>query len=421
MELESRAPALVPRATHWWNFWICGWEAAIYIAAAQMMGPMTLIPFLFKQTGIDDAWLGLFTISALIAAVGGPIGSAWGGNRAYKLPFCLPVCFVQRLPFFAVPLGVWLLFSHPAALLWVLVGAWVASSFLGGVVEPVYHAMLTHSTRERWWGRLIGTRNVLAAAAGLATAVLVWRVNLAFTVPQNYIVLGWLGVVLLFVSYYLISRIREIPAPIAWRGERQSLGSALLSTWSIYRENTHVRWLVIARVVRSAGFVMGTYLPAFFISRCGLTEAQMWAPLALTSISEITAYTVGGWIVDRFGAKAALVMSGSLIFVNSFLLMHCYSMTAFILLYPSLSLGGSLLTIGWPTYILKFAPGEQRSAYWSAIGLASAPGSVVASIAGVVLVRMYGFEYIFYLSALGGLGSAVLFYLKVPRVRSAAV
>lgn len=314
-----------------------------------------------------------------------------------------------------------MLFDRPTALLWVLVGAWIASNFIGGVVEPVYHVMITHSTRESWWGRLIGTRNILAAAAGLVTASIVWRVNLALPVPpRNYIVLGGIGVVMLFASFYLISRIREVPTPKAWLRDGESILAALNSLRRILRDDTRVRWLVIARVIRSAGFVLGTYYTAVFITRCHLTEGQMWLPLALTCVSEIAAHTLGGWFVDRFGAKPALVVSAVLVFANSMLIMRCYSMAAFILLYPSLSLGGSLISNGWPTYMLKLAPGESRAAYWSAINLASAPGSVVMSLAGVLLVRLYGFEYVFYLSAAGGLFSAFLFYWKVPHVRSAS-
>jgi predicted MFS family arabinose efflux permease len=303
--------------------------------------------------------------------------------------------------------------------LWVLVASWVASSFIGGVAEPVYHVMVTHSTRESWWGRLIGTRSILASVAGLGTAVVVWWVNRAFSVPANYVVLGWLGVAMLYVSLYLVSRLREVPAPVAWHREAQPLGAAFRSMREIYRADTRLQWLVIARVVRSAGFVLGTYFPAVFIGRCGLTETQMWLPLMMTCISEIGAHTLCGWFVDRFGAKPALVLSGLLIFVNSLWLMHCHTMIQFILLFPSISIGGSLLNTSWPTMILKLAPGEHRSAYWSAIGLAAAPGSVVASVVGVILVRAYGFDYVFYFSAIGGLIAAVLFFLKVPRLRAA--
>jgi len=382
-----------------------------------MMGPMTLIPFLFKQTGIDDAWLGLFTISGLIGALGGPFGTAWGGSLARKLPFCIRVGFFQRLPFFAIPLGVMLLFSHPTALLCALVGAWVASNFVGGVAEPVYHVMVTHSTRESWWGRLIGTRSILASVAGLMTAVVVWRVNRAVAAPTNYIILGWLGVTMLFISLYLVSRLREVLAPAAWQRASQPFNVAFRAMRKVYREDTRLQWLVVARVVRSSGFVLGTYFPAVFIGRCGLTEAQMWLPLTLTCMSEIVAHTLCGWIVDRFGAKPALVLSGILICVNSVWLMHCHTLLQFILLFPSTSIGGSLLNTSWPTLILKLAPGEHRSAYWSAIGLAAAPGSVVMSIVGVLLVRGYGFDYVFYFSAVGGLLAAALFYAKVPMVK----
>ncbi len=409
----------IPLDVHRWNLSICASEAAIFIAGANLIGPMTLIPFLFKEIGIDSSWLGFFTIAGIVPALGSPLGTAMAGGRQWKLPFCIKAGVLQRLPFLLVPLGVMFLFSSPVPLLVLLVLAWMLSNFLGGVCWPVYNAMLTTGIREHWWGRMMSMRSFLAAAAGLGATTFVWWVNRHVAVPHNYTVLGWAAVIMLFLSLYVCSRFREVPLP-----ECQSRGGATLSAtfralFEIVRDDPRVRWLVLTHVIRSCGFLLGTYMTAVLVERCALTEAQMWIPVVMIALPDMASQIVSGWFIDRYGAKASLVLSALLVAANSVAIMFCQTLPQFAVLFAMGMLGGSLFTNAWPTLIVKLAPATRRPAYISTLSLASAPGAIATSLLGVYLVHVGGFDHVFYVSTVGGVLAALLYMFKAPDVRRA--
>lgn len=409
----------IPYATHRRNFWIAGAEAALYMAGSDMMGPMTLIPFLFAQTKIDSAWIGLFTVAALLGALGNPIGSAWAGGRVWKLPFCVRVGIVQRLGFLAVPLGSLFLFERPGLLLAVLVLAWTQTYLVGGIGAPVYQFVITHGTWESWWGRMMALRSVLAAIAGTGATVFVWWVNRTFSAPYNYQVIGWVGVGMLFLSLYLVSRFREIPMDARFSHGAESLGATFRKLGDILRRDGRVRWIVAAHIFRSTGFLVGAYMTAVLVERRQLTDRDMWIPVLLSTLPSIASHLVAGWIVDRWGPKPALVISSAIISANSLLIVYCFGMPAFVLLFVAGNFAGSLLSNAWPTLIMKLAPPERRHAYFSTISLSTAPGNLLIMVLGIVMVRYTGYTYVFYLGVAGGLISTWLFTTKLPHVRYA--
>lgn len=409
----------VPRPIHRWNFWMASTEAALFMAATQFIGPMTLIPFLFRKAGIDQSWLALFMLANLVMAFGGPVGAAIAGGREYKLPFCLKAFVLQRVPFLALPLGIWFLFDQPVALLSVIVAAWFTGNFFGGVGAPAFHVLITNGVWETWWGRMFSMRLVLAAAFSIIGAQIVWAVNRAFAPPTNYVLLGWMGILGFAASWYVISRIREVPIRAERAHGPEGFGQAFKTTTSILRDDPRVRWVVLGRILRSSGFLLGIYMTAFFIERTNATDEIMWVPYLLTTAPGIIVHWVAGWYVDRYGVKPGLIASGTLVAVNSYLIMQCHSVLAFAFLFPLMTLGGSLLMTSWPLTLMKLAPEERRPAYFSAVSLAAAPGSMLILVAGLLLVRATGFEYVFYMSGAGGLLSALLFWWKLPDLRRA--
>ncbi|MDQ1255507.1 MAG: hypothetical protein QG656_98, partial [Candidatus Hydrogenedentes bacterium] len=237
--------------------------------------------------------------------------------------------------------------------------------------------------------------------------------------PHNFILLGWLGVSRLFVSFYVVSRIREVPLPADRTFGRQSMGDAWRETYRILRHDSRVGWLVAARTFRTCGFLIGTYMTAVFIERCGLTNEQMWIPVVLATVPQIVNHIVSGWFVDRFGAKTAQTLSAFLVFLNSIQLFYCDTVGAFVVLYICTGFGGSLLMNSWTPLMMKLAPPATRAAYASTVTLAAAPGSVAVAILGMVLVYYSGFDHVFYVSMAGGLIASLLFFFKVPNLLQA--
>ncbi len=408
----------MPLKTHRWNFWVCGSEAALYITATKIMGPATLIPFLFNRLGIDPMWMGLFSLGGVIVALGAPIGTAMGGGRQWKLPYCIKTGVLQRLPFLAVPLGAMFFFSSSRFMLYLLVASWMASNFFGGLGFPVFQVVITNGVREQWWGRMMSLRNVLAAIIGLAASALVWWVNRRFEAPTNYVVLGWVGVSLLGLSLYVVTRIREVPMARELPHGLGALTDTLRGIVAIIRKDSRVRWILVGRTLRSAGFLVGAYMTPVFILRCNLTDADMWLPVILLTIGGIVGHAVAGWFVDHFGAKPALVLSSLSVAASALLLSQATSRTGFAIVFLLGPIGGGLLANAWPVLILKLAPMEKRPVYATTLSLVAIPGGLVI-VLGMILVHLTGFTFVFYASAVGAVMAALVFFLKLPNIRQA--
>jgi len=401
------------------NFWVCGSEAALYITAMKIMGPMTLIPFLFKRLDIDNAWLGLFTLAMLIMAFGTPLGTALAGGRRWKLPYCLKLGVLQRVPYFIVPIGAMFFFDSPALYLMLLVSAWMINGFFMGMAQPVYQVLIANGIRESWWGRMMALRNILGAATGLLASGFVWWVNQNYEAPHNYIILGWLGMVLLFLSLYIVSKIREVPMQREFPHGLQHLNDTLRQMRGILQTDKRVRWIILGRVFRTCGFLLGTYMTPAFIERCHLTDAQMWLPIILLTGAEIISHTLSGWFVDQVGAKPALVLSSLIVAVNAGIATFASSFTAFMIIFTLAAMGGSLLMNAWPTLLLKLAPIESRPAYASTISIAAAPGAIAINLLGMYIVMRSGFDYVFLIASAGALIAALVFLTKMPNIRYA--
>jgi len=409
----------LPLGLHRRNFWVAGSEAAIYIASLQLVGPMTMIPFLFKRVGIASHWLGLFTISALIMAVGTPLGSAIAGGRAWKKSFCVRTGFFQRLPFILVPIGAMFWFDRPVTLLLLLAVAWALSSFAAGCASPIYNVVITNGTRETSWGRLMSTRHVLGAVLGFGLTGFVWCVNRAVPPPSNYIVLGWTGFGLLYVSLYVFTRFREVPIRQELVRDTGGLLGTVREIRSIWREDARVRWFVFGRILRSFGYVLGTYMTAVAIVRCALTDKDMWIPVLAFSVARVLTGSVAGWFIDRFGAKPALVLSALLISGGSLMIMSVRSIPSFLAVVGVCSLAGSLLMNGLPTMAVKMTSRDRVPAYLSTLSLASAPGVMLVALLGMFLVWRTGYEVVFWLSSAGTLVAAAVLYVKLPHIKHA--
>ena len=170
---------------------------------------------------------------------------------------------------------------------------------------------------------------------------------------------------------------------------------------------------------RVSGFFVGTYMTAVFIERCALTNTQMWIPMVLSTLPQIGIHVIAGKFVDHYGVKPATVLSAFMLVLNALFIVHCYSLTAFVILFTTAGFGGSLLVNSWGPLLMKLAPAELRPAYFTTVSLAAAPGSVAITVLGIVMVRYTGFDYVFYISAVGGAIASVLFLVKLPHIRSA--
>lgn len=411
---KPEAEALIPKATHWRNFHLFGWEVALQQAGVRMIGTLVLIPFLFSEIGIHASWLGLFPMARNAMSITGPIGAARAGNLRHKLGYCLRWGIIQRLPFLLVPLVLYFFFGHPEVILVVLVTVWVLAHLAQGLSESVKQAVMVTSIRESWWGRLLGYRQAMSAVIGVAASGVLWWLQGHYETQSAYLALSLLAVVCMALSVITFSQIKEVSLESPEAPAKKKAQGSWGMTAALWKSDLHVRWMIYGRWMRCTSMFINTFVTAVFMERCGLKVTDMWLPFLLITVSEIISFSLASWFVDKAGAKTAMNISGILMAINALLIMHSDSILGFVILYPLLTLTQGLFRSGWPTMLMKMAPPAERANYHAAVEFATLPGRYLTYIVGIALVRYTDFDFIFYLTLLGSLLGSLFFYFGLP-------
>lgn len=411
----AHAEDTIPTSTHWRNFHVFGWEVALQQAGIRMIGPLVLIPFLFSEIGIHVSWLVLFPMARNAMSLTGPVGAAWGGNLERKLGYCVRWGVLQRLPFLLVPLALFLFFDAPKIILVVLVSAWVLAHLAQGLTESVKQAMMVSSTREAWWGRLLGYRQVMTALIGIVASGGLWWLQHHYDTQSAYLLLSLIAIGCMALSVLTLSRSQEVSLTTTESPRPKTTARA---SWGImaglWRSDPHVRWMVYGRWARCTSMFINTFVTAVFMQRCDLSTEDMWLPLLLITVSEILSFSLASWFVDKAGAKTAMNVSGIFMALNALLILHSDTLIGFMILYPLLTLTQGLFRSAWPTMVMKMAPRTQRADYHAAVELGTLPGRYLTYFIGFVLVHFTGFEIIFYLTFVGSLIGSLCFYIGLP-------
>jgi MFS family permease len=237
---------------------------------------------------------------------------------------------------------------------------------------------------------------VASFAAGFAVEWLLSDRGPAY--PHNYAMLFLLGFVMLAFSFVAVALIvEEKPSPVnkapSWREYASQL-------WRVLREDRVFRRFIFCRqLVGLSGLSMAFYMP-YAVGQLGLPEQVAGRYTSIGVLGSIVAAITFGWLNEHYGSKRVLLVSMGLsvsvpavallvppLFSGPVALAWGYSLVFF-----CLSAYMSSMMPGWMTYVLEWAPEQERPTY---VGLTNTLNGIVPifSTLGGLLLQWTGDNY----------------------------
>ncbi len=411
------------------NFVVMGLDLTLFVLGVNFASVYGILPLFVRH--LSDSNLALGAIPALRAAnLLPPLFVAGLTERlARKKPFVIGWTVVERLPYLALALATPpLAATRPTALLWLLFAMLALSTLAGGVAMPAWLDLISRMFPPNWRGRFFGLSSALGGLLGVAGSA-----GAAYLLER----FGWSGggalcfactFACLAVSFIFICLGRE-PPTVGHTSPAPAHPSASAS-WrrfpALVRSDANLRaYLLAVALATCAGAAA-----AFYVVDAKRTLALSDAGASLFAVLLLIASTAGsvlwGYVGDHRGHRLVVVAgaacTGGAALVALLARQPSVGLLAYCAAFALVGLGSSALQLASLTFIVDFAPPEQRPTYIGVAMLAQAPFAFGAPVLAATVADRFGFGAVFALAAaLGMLATLVVGrYVRDPRAPAPA-
>jgi MFS family permease len=384
-----------------WNFSVNLLDIIFYMFALNLVGRQTLLPLLVSQ--LTDSKLAIGLIPAL-DSMGFLLPQLLAANYAEglrrKLPFIVPIAFLERLPYLLISIVVWQ-FAKPAPELTVvaILVLLAIHTTSGGITMPAWYDLIAKVIPARRRGVWSGLGHGLGALLGVAGAALAGRILVEWAFPDNFAICFLLAFVAIMISYVGLILNREPDSPTVKTGTRL-IGYLKQLPTVLRRDKNYLRFLLSRAVMGLGGMAAGFYA-VYGNERWGLGGEGIALMTAILTGSQAVMGVVWGVIGDRRGHKvvlcagacaAALAALAALVGTEPLWLW-----LAFALLGANLAASNASGMV----IILEFCAPDDRPTYIGLTNSLLAPVSIVAPLIGGLLATLAGYQGLF--------GAAIIF------------
>ncbi len=419
--------ALLPPRAYRWNFMVMGLDLTLFVFGINFASVYGILPLFVRHLSASNLALG--AIPALRAAnLLPPLFVAGFTERLRrKKPFVIGWTVVERLPYLALAVATPLLaVTRPTMLLWLLFAMLALSTLAGGVATPAWLDLIARMFPADWRGRFFGLSSALGGLLGVAgsagaAALLAhfgWSTGGALCFACTFVCLA--------ISFVFIALGREpsptrraAPAPVRANGR---------ASWrrfpALVRADGNLRrYLLTIALVTCAGAAA-----AFYVVDAKRTLALTDAAASLFAILLLVASTAGsvlwGYIGDHRGHKQVVVAgatcTGSAALVALLARQSWSGVFGYGAVFVLVGLGSSALQLASLTFIMDFAPPDQRPTFIGVAMLTQAPFAFGAPVLAAAIADQWGYGVVFTLTALLGILASLVVarFVRDPRTDS---
>jgi MFS family permease len=379
----------------------------------------TILPLFVSHMTTSALLIGLIPA---IHAVGWQLPQLFMANsvsrlRRYK-PMVMLITIHERIPYLGLALVALFLGSLGNKLALVLTFALLIWQGLGaGFTANAWQSLVAKIIPSDWRGTFFGAQaalaNVLMSIAAIAAGYILDRLP----GPMNFALCFVLTAVGMVFSYIAIGLTREpvdneknIPErqPSPWKGGLEILR----------RDRNFTAYLVIRLLSQFATMGFAFYI-VYGLRRFGMSDLTAGFLTAALMITSTVANAVMGWLGDRFGHRAMLIIGSVAVTLSSLMAWGAPSIGW---LYPVFILSGLANVAYWTigmAITVEFGSEETRPTYIGLSNTLVAPFTIIAPLIGGWIAETAGFQTTFMVSAVGGLIIAILLFWLVhdPRPR----
>lgn len=403
------------------NFAICALDAIGFPLGIAFFAPTTILPTFLRHLHASDIVIGaLIALSNLLAYVPGLLIVRHLRRQTRVRGLLFWIALVERLFLLALaPLTLWWGTTRPD---WLIAATFVClagHNISIGLNMPTYYVLIGKTIPLAWRGRLYGYSGALAGLCGIGVERLLQTVVLAGPrggFPEGYAAGFAIGFAILTVSYFPLGWARE-PRSEPETPERPEPLLDIEALRRIWRDDSAFRRFLRAQILY---YLTGMAAPFFVLHATESLGAPVSAVAGYTAAT-ILASSIGslgiGWVADRHGNRAALLVGSACCLAAFVLALTVRTPLLFYGVFVAMALAGAGTGIAGFNLVLEYA-GEAREIgrYTSFFNLMTALPRALGPLLGGVLARTIGYTALFSLCVLLALGAAALTW-RIPRPR----
>ena len=393
------------------NFIVNVLDGTTFWFAYSFIAPTTILPLYVSHFTNNYFLIGLIpTLSTACYLV----PQLFTSNLVSRLPIkkVLPVkvgFFTERLPIFLLaPSALLLANRYPtlALLAFFILFSWHPLG--AGLVAVSWQDMIAKVIPIDRRGVFYGLTNFGGTFTGVLGATAVAWVLASFAFPNGYVFAFGTAAFFIFLSWISISLTREPAVQSQEKAVSQAQYFRRLPKLLALDDNFR-RYIISQSVLSLGGMGIG-FLAVYAAERWQLPDSQAGTYTAVMLIGQAIANLIFGMLADRRGHKLVLEIS-ALLGIGSFILAALVTSPTwfyFVFALRGASFAGGMLS--GMMISLEFSSPEMRPTY---IGLSNTTSGIAGSLAPLIgsgLAEITGFQWLFWISALLGLGG--LFLLK---------
>jgi MFS family permease len=186
---------------------------------------------------------------------------------------------------------------------------------------------------------------------------------------------------------------------------------------AILGRDANFRWFLGARFLSQFAIMGFSFYIIYALRRFGMNTITAGFLTATLTISQTVANAGMGWLGDRLGHRAMMILGAVAVFASSILAWGATSLAWF---YPIFLLAGLAYVAIWTNSLamtVDFGSEVDRPMYIGLSQTLTAPATILAPILGGWIVDLAGFQPTFIISTVlsVGLFAILLFFVKEPR------
>jgi len=338
-----------------------------------------------------------------------------------KKPYVIAVGAWERLPHLAVIALCFLLGnSHPHVLIAACLAAIFAAALAFGFVGPAWFDLVAKVTPIRRRGRLsalkVGAGTLLGIGAGWIVERVLADPKIPF--PQNF---GWLfvlAIVLMSLSLFFLSLVREPVYPV--QTQRIPFREYLSRLRVIVKTDRNFRNFLVATFLQRATIVAVAFYTINALEKFDLPDSWVGRFTVSIMVGNFIGTPIFGLLGDKLGHKINLVIGSVGHLAAAVLAIAAPSEWWYLPVFALVSVGFSSNLVSRFNMVVEFCDPERRPTYLALANSVMGPTGIVALLGGA-FANVLGYNGLFVIAGLLALSSAVCLIFAVREPRKLAV
>ncbi|OPJ64661.1 MFS transporter [Clostridium oryzae] len=376
----------------------------------------TIFPVFIKKVGGTSFLISLIPfITIACTSVPQLFAAHLTKNLRRKKPINIIIGLFQRIPWLVVGVSC-IIFgnSMPSVLMVIVILMYIIYSLATGVSGPVWFDMISKITPIHIRGRLLSTRSVIGQLLGIIGSVFAGRIIKNISYPYNYSILFFIASFFLFVSFASFCSLREPEDDI--KKDNDNFYSFIKKVPDVLRRNRDFRYFVISRSFFELGVSMIAFYSVFGIKKFNLSDSYAGIFTTVTAVAYVLGNFILGFLGDKKGHKINILIGELVTMVAAIMAVIFSNIYLFYAVFVFASIGQSARDISTSNITVEFCRPYERVLYIAISSVVMIPISIIVLIMGS-LADVFGYEYLFIITAISSAISLIIMYFKVKDPR----